>query len=204
MMNKVVLATSNPGKVRELSTKLAEFGMDILAQSEFGIESAEETGLTFVENALIKARHASRMSGLPAIADDSGIAIDYLNGQPGIFSARFAGADATDSDNIDKVLTQLKGVPKQQRDAAFHCVLVYLRHAEDPVPVICQGIWQGRILETKLGEQGFGYDPIFWSPEFDCSAAQLSKEEKNAVSHRGKALQKLFTRLREDAEPVNG
>lgn len=196
-MQKVVLATGNAGKVRELAHLLAEFGLDVVAQTELGVESAEETGLTFIENAILKARHASAVTGLPAVADDSGLAVDFLGGAPGIYSARYAGVDASDQQNLDKLLVALKDVPQGQRNAQFHCVLVYMRHAEDPTPLVCHGSWAGEIIFAQAGEGGFGYDPIFYVPELSKTAAELSLEEKIAVSHRGQALKLLFAAMKE-------
>jgi len=196
-MQKVVLATGNPGKVRELAHLLADFGLDVVAQTELGVESAEETGLTFIENAILKARHAAAVTGLPAIADDSGLAVDVLGGAPGIYSARYAGVDASDQQNLDKLLVALKDVPQNQRSAQFHCVLVYLRHAEDPTPIVCHGSWDGDILFAEAGKGGFGYDPIFHVPALGKSAAELTREEKSAVSHRGQALKLLLDAMKE-------
>lgn len=195
-MQKVVLATGNPGKVRELASLLADFGLDIVAQTELGVDSAEETGLTFIENAILKARHAAQITGLPAIADDSGLAVDALGGAPGIYSARYAGVDASDQQNLDKLLLTLKDVPDEQRRASFHCVLVYLRHAEDPTPIVCHGSWQGVLTHEAAGSGGFGYDPIFFVPELGKTTAELTREEKNAQSHRGQALRLLLDALR--------
>lgn len=177
-MQKVVLATGNAGKVRELAHLLADFGLDVVAQTELGVESAEETGLTFIENAILKARHAAAETGLPAVADDSGLAVDFLGGAPGIYSARYAGVDASDQQNLDKLLVALKDVPQGQRNAQFHCVLVYMRHAEDPTPLVCHGSWPGEIAFAEAGEGGFGYDPIFFVPELGKTAAELTREEK--------------------------
>ena len=196
-MQKVVLATGNAGKVRELAHLLADFGLDVVAQTELGVESAEETGLTFIENAILKARHAAAVTGLPAVADDSGLAVDFLGGSPGIYSARYAGVDASDQQNLDKLLVALKDVPQGQRNAQFHCVLVYMRHAEDPTPLVCHGSWAGEITFAQAGEGGFGYDPIFYVPELSKTAAELSREEKSAVSHRGQALKLLFAAMKE-------
>ncbi len=196
-MQKVVLATGNAGKVRELAHLLAEFGLDVVAQTELGVESAEETGLTFIENAILKARHAAAVTGLPAVADDSGLAVDFLGGAPGIYSARYAGVDASDQQNLDKLLVALKDVPQGQRNAQFHCVLVYMRHAEDPTPLVCHGSWTGEITFAQAGDGGFGYDPIFYVPELSKTAAELSREEKSAVSHRGQALKLLFAAMKE-------
>ncbi|HDU8583743.1 TPA: RdgB/HAM1 family non-canonical purine NTP pyrophosphatase [Morganella morganii] len=196
MTRKIVLATGNAGKVREMASLLADAGMDVVAQTELGVGSVEETGLTFVENAIIKARHAAKVTGLPAIADDSGISVDYLGGAPGIYSARYAGTDGNDGANIVKLLAALDGVPATQRQAHFNCVLVYMRHENDPTPIICHGRWAGVIAEQAQGEGGFGYDPVFWLPELNKTAAQLRPEEKQAMSHRGKALTLLSEALR--------
>ncbi len=192
---EVVIATGNMGKLAEFRQMLAPLNMNLRVQSEFDTESAEETGLTFVENAILKARHAARISGLPAIADDSGLEVEFLNGAPGIYSSRFSGDNASDTDNIEKLLHDLKGVPTEQRKARFQCVLVYMRHENDPVPVICQGTWEGYILEQPVGNQGHGYDPIFHVPSMDCSAAQLTPEQKNSISHRAIAMEKLLCEL---------
>ncbi|WP_284603490.1 XTP/dITP diphosphatase [Dickeya dadantii] len=195
-MQNVVLATGNAGKVRELAGLLADFGLDVVAQTALGVDSAEETGLTFIENAILKARHAARETGLPAIADDSGLAVNALGGAPGIYSARYAGEDASDRQNLDKLLVALDNVPDEQRQASFHCVLVYLRHADDPTPLVCHGSWQGVIARTPVGAGGFGYDPVFFVPSIGKTAAELSREEKNALSHRGQALRQLLDALR--------
>ncbi|WP_241618681.1 RdgB/HAM1 family non-canonical purine NTP pyrophosphatase [Rosenbergiella epipactidis] len=192
----VVLATGNAGKVSELAELLRDFGLTITAQTELGVGSVEETGLTFIENALIKARHAARVTGLPAIADDSGLAVDALQGAPGIYSARYAGETASDTDNLNKLLMAMQDVPDAQRQAAFHCVLVYLAHADDPTPIVCYGRWPGMIAREPSGQGGFGYDPIFYLPEQQKSAAEMSKAEKSAHSHRGQALQQLMEALR--------
>lgn len=194
-MQKIVLATGNPGKVAELSAMLAPLSLEIVPQTELSVPDADETGLTFIENAIIKARHAAKLTGLPAIADDSGLAVDALGGAPGIYSARYAGQGATDNDNIQKLLQALADVPESQRQAQFHCVLVYLRHAEDPTPLIAHGIWHGEITLHPHGDGGFGYDPVFFVPELTCTSAQLSKTAKAQVSHRGKALQLLLAQL---------
>ena len=195
-MQKIVLASNNKGKVREFGEMLSTLNMEVVPQATFNIEDADETGLTFVENAIIKARHASTIAGLPAIADDSGLEVDFLNGAPGIYSARYSGVGATDEKNLFKLLEALKNVPEEQRTARFQCVLVYMRHAEDPTPLICQGTWEGIILTEPQGENGFGYDPIFYVPTHKCSSAQLSAEEKNKLSHRGQALKMLLTALK--------
>ncbi len=191
----IVFASSNIGKIRELKTLLSNFNFSITPQTELGITDIEETGLTFAENALLKARHASRATGLPAIADDSGLVVAALKGKPGIYSARYAGANATAKDNIQKLLAELRDVPDNNRQAYFYCALVYLAHAEDPTPIICEGIWHGVILKNTRGTQGFGYDPVFYDPKEKCSAAEMPLELKNRISHRGQALQKLVKRI---------
>lgn len=192
---KIVLASNNAGKVKEFQELLNNLHIELLPQSQLGVAEVEETGLSFVENAILKARHAAEVTGLPALADDSGLAVDALHGEPGIYSARYAGKSATSSDNIHKLLTAMKDVPEEKRTAHFHCVLVYMRHANDPTPLICDGIWTGKILSAPRGEHGFGYDPIFFVPSENCSAAELPYPVKNALSHRGKALQLLLTQL---------
>lgn len=194
-MQKVVLATGNPGKVRELAEQLAQFGLDVMAQTDCGVQSIPETGLTFIENALLKARHASAVTGLPAIADDSGLAVAALAGAPGIYSARYAGEAATDQDNLNQLLEEMAELKGSARNASFHCVLVYLRHAEDPTPLVCYGEWTGVIAQQAFGEGGFGYDPIFYLPSEGKTAAELTKAEKLAVSHRGQALRQLLDKL---------
>ncbi|MEZ2576960.1 MULTISPECIES: XTP/dITP diphosphatase [Buttiauxella] len=195
-MQKVVLATGNAGKVRELADLLSNFGLDVVAQTELGVESAEETGLTFIENAILKARHAAQITGLPAIADDSGLAVDVLGGAPGIYSARYAGLEASDQQNLEKLLATLKDVPDEQRKARFHCVLVYMRHAEDPTPLVCHGSWEGQITREAAGTGGFGYDPIFFVPSEGKTAAELTRDEKRAISHRGQALKLLLEAMK--------
>ena len=192
---KIVLASNNAGKVREINQLLASVQIEVVPQRDFNIPDAVEDGLSFVENAIKKARHASSLSGLPAIADDSGIEVDALNGAPGIYSARFAGPDASDEANLQKLLERLTDIPEAKRTARFQCLMVYMRHAEDPTPLICQGTWEGRILFEPRGENGFGYDPVFYVPSHDCSSAELSPEVKNSLSHRGQALQKLLQEL---------
>jgi len=194
-MKKVVLATGNPGKLREMRAMLQNMPWDIVPQSEFDCPDAIEDGLSFVENAIKKARHACVFTGLPAIADDSGLEVDTLLGAPGIYSARYSGEGASDEQNLQKLLLTLKDVPEEKRSARFRCVIVYMRHELDPSPMICEGSWDGRIMEQKHGENGFGYDPIFYVPEHDCSSAQLSAEQKNAISHRGQALRALAGKL---------
>ncbi len=198
-MKQIVLASSNPGKVREINRLLADLGLQAQPQSEYGVVDAEETGLTFVENAIIKARNAARHTGLPAIADDSGIEVDALNGAPGIYSARFAGPGSGDRANLEKLLDVLRDVPENRRSARFQCLMVYLRHADDPTPIICQGTWEGSILPAPRGANGFGYDPVFHVPAYDCSSAELTADIKNSLSHRGQALRQLVKALRQAA-----
>jgi XTP/dITP diphosphohydrolase len=174
--------------------------MNAHPQSEYGVVDAEETGLTFVENAIIKARNAARHTGLAAIADDSGIEVDALNGAPGIYSARYAGAGASDRANLEKLLHELRDVAETGRSARFQCLMVYLRHADDPTPLICQGTWEGSILFEPRGENGFGYDPVFYVPTHDCSSAELDADVKNSLSHRGQALRKLVAALRQTSK----
>lgn len=191
-MNKIVLASGNKGKLREFAQLFAPMNIEVIPQSEFDVPEAEETVLTFVENAIIKARNACEHTGLPAIADDSGIEVDYLLGAPGIYSARYAGGDASDEDNLNALLSALTGVPDQERVARYQCLLVMMRHSKDPTPLICQADWQGQLLHSATGEGGFGYDPIFWVAEENCSAAQLTSEQKHAISHRGKAMRQFM------------
>jgi len=186
---KIVLASSNPGKIREIQAILADH--PIVPQSAFDVVDAEETGATFVENAILKARNAALHCRLPAIADDSGLVVDALNGAPGVISARYAGVGASDRDNVDKLLRELEGVPDELRTARFICVMVFMAHANDPCPVIAQGVWEGRILDRAVGENGFGYDPVFWVPEQNCASAELPAAVKNSLSHRGQALKTL-------------
>src|SRR5690554_2099528 len=195
--HSLVLATGNKGKVAELQHVLAPLGVQVLPQSHFQVTDADETGLTFVENAIIKARHACAATGLPALADDSGLAVDALQGAPGIYSARYAGLEASDQDNILKLLNTLSHVSTEQRSAAFHCVLVYMAHAEDPTPLIAHGVWNGQIATTASGASGFGYDPIFYVPERNCTAAELSAADKFDLSHRGQALRLLLAQLKD-------
>lgn len=202
MTRQIVLATGNKGKVAELAQLLADLDIEILPQSAFNVAEVEETGLSFVENAILKARNAAQHTGLPAIADDSGIEIDALAGAPGIYSARFAGAHATDADNNALLVEKLAGLPEAERSARYQCVLVYMRHATDPTPVICQGSWEGRILTSPQGGGGFGYDPLFWVPGQDCTAAELAPELKNSLSHRGQALRKLVAQLHGHKNPA--
>ena len=186
----VVLASGNPGKLRELGKILAPLSVTLTSQAEFDVPDVEENGLSFVENAIIKARAACEHTGLPAIADDSGLEVDYLNGAPGIHSARYSGAG--DAANNARLLQELANTPEPQRSARFQCVLVYMRHALDPTPLVCQASWEGRILTEPRGENGFGYDPLFFVPEYQCSSAELTPEVKNRVSHRAKASAALF------------
>ena len=198
MSKTLVLASSNPGKVREINQMLAGLHLSVVPQSDFKVIDAEETGLTFIENALLKARNATRHTGLPAIADDSGIEVDYLNGAPGIYSARYAGKNASDEQNLRKLLDDLVGIPEAERTARFQCLMVYLRHEFDPTPIICQGTWEGRILLEPRGANGFGYDPIFFVPELGVTSAELAPERKNEISHRGRAARearKLLSQL---------
>jgi XTP/dITP diphosphohydrolase len=194
-MKQIVLATGNLGKVREINELLADHDMEAMPQSAFGVPEAEETGLSFVENALIKARNAALHTGLPAIADDSGLEVDALQGAPGIYSSRYAGAGASDRDNLEKLLAELADLAVEQRRARFQCVMVYMRHHLDPTPLICQGTWEGHILFAARGSNGFGYDPVFYVPSHDCSSAELPPEIKNRLSHRGQALRKLIASL---------
>jgi len=187
----IVLASNNAGKVRELTELLAGARIRVVPQGDFGVPEADETGLSFVENAILKARNAAQHSGLPAIADDSGLEVDALHGAPGIYSARYAGVGASDADNVVKLLHALESVPESERTARFQCVMVYMRHAADPTPLICQGAWEGRILFAPQGENGFGYDPVFYVPTEGRSAAELESAVKNGLSHRGQALRQL-------------
>jgi len=192
---KLVLASSNQGKLGELRDLLAGNDIELIAQSDLGVEDADETGSTFVENALIKARHATRITGLPALADDSGICVDVLKGAPGLYSARYAGEHGNASRNIDKLLEALRDLPDDRRTAHFYCVLVLLRHSEDPQPLIVEGQWNGRILHERRGSGGHGYDPVFFDPRHDQAAAEMEPDLKNRLSHRGQALALLRERL---------
>ncbi|MFT6247400.1 MAG: XTP/dITP diphosphohydrolase [Cognaticolwellia sp.] len=196
-MTTIVLATGNQGKVNELARLLAAQNIEIKPQSEFNVSDVAETGTTFVENAIIKARHAAKSTGLAAIADDSGLEVDALNGAPGVYSARYAGENASDDDNTNKLLNALADVADDQRSARFHCVLVYMRHENDPTPLICHGVWEGSITREKIGQQGFGYDPVFWQADHKMTSAQLPRDLKNQLSHRGQALEKLIPQLLE-------
>jgi XTP/dITP diphosphohydrolase len=195
MMKKIVLASGNAGKLREFQQLLTGCGFEVVPQSHFFSENAEETGLTFVENAIIKARYACIKTGLPAIADDSGIEVDALNGRPGIHSARYAGEGAKDADNNAKLLQELTNIPTEKRTARYHAVLAFMRHAQDPTPILCHGTWEGVVLTEPRGEGGFGYDPLFFVPSHNCASAELDKAEKNRISHRGKAMRELLQKL---------
>ena len=192
-MHKLVIASNNPGKLRELQLTLASLTIEILTQAQLGIDEAEEPHCTFVENALAKARHVSRVSGLPALADDSGICVAALGGAPGVQSARYAGEPKSDSRNNEKLLQAMKGVV--DRRAHYYCVLVLVRHADDPQPLIAEGEWHGEIAQQMRGEGGFGYDPLFWLPELNKMSAELSRDEKAHISHRAQALRILLKRL---------
>lgn len=194
---KAVLASSNAGKLRELAAILAPLGYELVTQSSLGIDTPPETGVTFAENALLKARYAARLSGLPALADDSGIEVDALDGRPGVYSARYAGEGATDLANLQKMLEELRGVPSERRSARYQCVIAFARSADDPAPLIAHGSWEGRVLTAPRGTGGFGYDPIFQPIGLHKTAAELSAEEKNAQSHRGEALRVLARLLRQ-------
>lgn len=196
-LQKIVLATSNAGKIREIADLFSDLGAEIVAQSDFAIDPAEETGETFVENALLKARHAAEISGLPAMADDSGIAVDALGGRPGVQSARYAGVDASDEQNIDRLLAEMSGVAEADRGGGFHCAAVLAFPADEYEPVIAEGVWRGRILRERLGDGGFGYDPVFLDERSNKTGAQMTREEKNAVSHRGQAFGELKRKIRE-------
>lgn len=201
--NAIVLASDNPGKLSEIKALVAHAALRLIPQGQLGIEPAEETGATFVENAILKARQAARCSGRAAIADDSGLEVDALNGAPGIYSARYAGPGRSDQDNCNKLLRALAELPDANRSARFQCVMVYLRHADDPTPLICQGTWEGLILDAPRGQHGFGYDPIFGVPTHGLSSAELEPETKNALSHRGQALRALVSSLLEQPTPYN-
>ena len=194
-MKKVVLASGNAGKLKEFQQLLSDCDFEIVPQSIFEVPEADECGLSFIENAIIKARNACIYTGLSAIADDSGLAVDALNGAPGIYSARFAGKNATDSDNNQLLLEKLRLVPDALRSARFHCVLAFMRHENDPTPIICHGSWEGEILNSASGSHGFGYDPIFYVPERNCTSAELNKSEKNRISHRARAMVQLLETL---------
>lgn len=196
MIKKLVLASANAGKLRELQALLAHLGIQVRAQSALGIPAVEETGASFAENALLKARHAARHTGVPAIGDDSGLVVDALDGAPGIYSARYAGHHGDNAANIRKLLHELRDVPAGRRGAHFHCALACVRAADDPAPLICEATWEGHILHAPRSQGGFGYDPVFLVPGQECAAAELQPEEKNRLSHRGQALRKLVAQLR--------
>jgi len=194
-MQKVILASGNAGKLKEFQKLFGGCGFEVIPQSEFKVSDVAETGLSFVENAIIKARHACASTGLPSISDDSGIEVDALNGAPGIYSARFSGPGADDEKNNLKLLQELSGLAREKRSARYQCVLAFMRHEHDPTPIIAQGSWEGTILETPSGHNGFGYDPLFWVASHQCSSAELDKEEKNRISHRAIAMQDLLSKL---------
>lgn len=194
-MSTIVLATGNQGKVKELAALLADQNIMVKPQSDFNVPDVAETGTTFVENAIIKARHAAKITGLPAIADDSGLEVDAILGAPGVYSARYAGENANDNDNNTKLISALKDVADDKRTARFHCVLVYMKHEHDPTPIICHGKWEGSILRERKGEQGFGYDPLFWLEDQQMTSAELPRALKNQLSHRGQALKLLVAEL---------
>lgn len=195
-MKKIVLASGNAGKLREFQQLLAGCGFSVISQAELKVSNADETGLTFVENAILKARHACAGTGLAALADDSGIEVDALHGRPGIYSARYSGENASDQSNNQKLLAELAGVPSEKRTARYHAVLAFMRHAEDPTPILCHGTWEGVILTEARGNNGFGYDPLFFVPSHQCTSAELDKAEKNRISHRGKAMAELLEKLK--------
>lgn len=194
--NKIVLASGNAGKVREINKLFADSGIEIVPQSDFDVPEIPETGTTFVENAIIKARHAAQLTGLPAIADDSGIEVDALGARPGVYSARYAGENASDHENNSKMLAELKGLANTERTARYQCILVFMRSATDPVPIITQGSWEGYIMQEARGEGGFGYDPIFFVPTHNCSGGELALEVKNTISHRAHALEAMLDEFR--------
>jgi XTP/dITP diphosphohydrolase len=194
----LVLASGNAGKLKEVSSMLTPLGWTVRSQRDWKINEAVEDGLSFIENALIKARHAARHTGLKALGDDSGLLVDALSGMPGIYSSRFAGADADDKANNQKLLHDLRGVPAPERAAHFYCAMVLVRHADDPAPLISTGKWTGRIMEQHRGEGGFGYDPLFRVPRNECSSAELPPEVKNSLSHRGQALTALIAQMKDE------
>ena len=194
-MASVVLASGNAGKLKEMRAILGELEVTVRAQSDFSLISPDETGTTFAENAIIKARHAAAGAKMPAIADDSGLIVDALKGEPGVYSARYAGTDASDSDNLELLLERLNGVPEPQRTCRFICVIAVMSHAQDPLPLLSTGVWEGRILDTPRGDNGFGYDPVFFDPRHGCSSAELPASTKNRVSHRAMALSSMLQSL---------
>ena len=195
----LVLASANKGKIKELQDMLGGLGINIIPQQQLGIKDAEETGLTFVENAILKARHAAEISGLPAIADDSGLEVDYLKGAPGIYSARFSGAGATDQSNLDKLMLEMRDAPADKRSARYQTVIAVMAHGSDPTPILCQGTWEGEIAFEEKGSEGFGYDPVFKPADASCHAAELEKSVKNTISHRGKAINELLEKLKQQS-----
>jgi len=197
--HELVLASDNRGKLNELTALLSDSGFSVVGQGALGVTPAEETGETFVENAILKARNAALQTGRPAIADDSGLEVNALNGAPGVYSARFAGDHASDSDNVTQLLSRLENIPWEDRNARFRCLMVYLRQADDPAPLICEGTWSGVVTQAPSGHNGFGYDPVFWVPDEGCTAAELDSERKNGLSHRARALRMLVERLKESA-----
>ncbi len=201
-MQKIVLASGNKGKLKEFDRLLAPASFQVILQSELGVPEVDETGLSFVENAIIKARHACEHAKLPALADDSGLEVDALNGRPGIYSARYSGPGATDTSNNQKLLAELEGTDEAQRGARYYCALVFMRHAQDPCPLIFLGSLAGRILRSPIGDNGFGYDPLFWVPQYDCSAAQMSPELKSRISHRAVAMRGMMAQLERLASAV--
>lgn len=196
---KIVMASGNAGKIAEIRRLLQGLGIEVIAQSQLGVSDADETGATFTENSLLKARHAAEATGLPSIADDSGLVVDALDGRPGVYSARYAGANASDDDNIDKLLRELAGVSDDNRGAAFHCVASFVTPGEAD-GIVAEGIWHGSLLKARQGEGGFGYDPIFLDPQSGLSSAELTPEQKNARSHRGQALRELVSRIQQEFE----
>ena len=194
---EIVLASGNQGKIAEFNQLLAGLDIELIPQSEFDVQSVEETGSTFVENAIIKARHAAKLTGLPALSDDSGLSVDALDGAPGVLSARYGGDNATDKMRYEKLLDELRDVPADERSASFHSVIVLMEDAQDPAPLVCHGIWPGFILTEARGKGGFGYDPVFYVPTHDCSSAELSPDVKNKISHRGIAMQDLLDIFKE-------
>ncbi len=199
-MSDVVLASDNQGKIREINSLLRNTPLEVVGQGSLGVEPIEETGTTFIENALLKARNAARQTGLAAIADDSGLEVDALGGRPGVYSARFAGPQATDTKNVEKLLAALDGISPEKRSARFRCAMVYVTHADDADPLICEGAWEGKIITEPKGDNGFGYDPIFWIEGEKATAAELAPERKNILSHRGQALRMLVAQLAERSQ----
>lgn len=199
-MSDVVLASDNQGKIREINSLLRNTPLEVVGQGSLGVEPIEETGTTFIENALLKARNAARQTGLAAIADDSGLEVDALGGRPGVYSARFAGPQATDTKNVEKLLAALDGIAPEKRGARFRCTMVYVTHADDADPLICEGAWEGKIITEPKGDNGFGYDPIFWIEGEKATAAELAPERKNILSHRGQALRMLVAQLAERSQ----